>query len=476
MIVVPSCSTPAPYRLYPDAEDEALTYVDTLQATPVHQEAIRWLQLCDRQVSAVGEVQFGPDTRDFKALENQHPSARSASMPWQSGPVYVWTQQQNGIQMLATGKTSGYGSHNAVFNSTTELKTAHKRIGIAAELSCSGQLAQANLQAGGKLEVIEEALSCLPLGDRAPKMATLADVLLPVLQQLVNLKGLVILAKAKALSIGALEELRQLVLTEWAHRIINACEGKPLSLAMPAAEVNKLKLNQPLNLEINWSSGEVVPIRVVRTLRVQGLGPQREEKQRADDDNNTIKEIEVAVKGNWQSFDYVEVSLSNTHGHADITLTADKAAQRCQLPPGENVQAIALAGVRRFGVRVPIETIQVKSKRVTVTLEPLKEKAFLVKAARSLLQKLGPLEINITHPAIAKVLVPRKKNLTLCASQGDLNQVSAVYRALMWQNQQLSDPFNIAVQPVRGPCIQWTETDIGDEIMISPKQLGIKTQ
>ncbi|MEL6453103.1 MAG: hypothetical protein AAFQ40_00115 [Cyanobacteria bacterium J06623_5] len=469
MIIVPSFSTPTHYRLYRDGQDEALTYVDSLNPIPVHQEAIRWIQLSECQVSGVGEVQFGPRQADLSKIATQHPSARLMPMPWQSGPVYVWMQKVEGERLLALGNTSGYGMHNAVFNGTTTPDAIDKPVAIAAELHCSAQLVQAHLQAGGKVEVVETVLKCLPLGDRAPKLATLADVLLPVLQQLVNLKGLVILAKAEALSIGGLEELRQLVLTEWAHRIVTACEGTSegtlLSLAMPAAEVSSLKLIQPLNLEIHWAAGDAIPMRVVRVLRAQGHCSRKEIKEKTT-------EIEIAVEGDWQSFDYVELSLDNTCGHREITLTADKATQRCQLPAGKDIQAIAVAGVRRFGVKVSLETVQVAANRVTVTLVALKEKAFLVKAARSLLQKTGPLQVSLSHPALAEVLVPKEEKLTLCASQGDLAKVSSVYRALIWQNNQREDPFSIAVQPVRGPCIQWTEADVGDEITIPSERLS----
>ena len=479
MIVVPMAAATSPYRFYKDAQDNALTYVDTLRPTPAGNEAIRWLETTDRRVNAVGEVRFGLAAADLQTVAAQLPSSRVMPMPWQSGPVYVWSQSPAGSQLLATGKTSGYGVHNAVFSGAASSEMLGESVAIAAELSCTAQLSQAQLQGGGQIAALKAALSCLPLGEAAPKMATLADLLLPMLQQLVNRKELILLAQAKALSIEALEELRQLALTEWAHRILAACSGGLVSLAMPATQVDELVLNQPLNLEINWSSGDTVPVRVVRVMRTEGHCSTR----RSTRSSSQSQPVEVVIEGDWQSFDYVQMSLEDGHKATEVTLTEAEATYSWSVASeslfsdsaasGEQLQVSAVAGVRRFGVKVPVDSIHIEPDRVVVTLTPLEEKAFLVKAERSLLQQTGPLEVRIDHPDIVKVLVPKAETLTLSASEGDLAQVSAVYRALVWQHGGSAEPFQIAVQPAWGDRIQWAEADIDGELVLSANRLSL---
>ncbi|MEM8806323.1 MAG: hypothetical protein AAGF01_09890 [Cyanobacteria bacterium P01_G01_bin.38] len=468
MLVVPTFATPTHYRLYRDSQDETLLYVDSMRPTPVHDEGLLWLLLSEDQAYSSGEVQFGPCETDLQQTlpptAAQSSSARSLPVPWQPGPVYAWCQQAEGVHLLGRGQTSGYGLHNAVFNGTAGPEAMAAPVAIAAELHCSGQLAHAQLRGGGQPEAVAAALEHLPLGDQAPKLATLADVLLPTLRQLINAKALILLANAENLSIEAIEELRQLALMEWAHRILSACQGENLSLAMPAAQVSSLVITQPLTLDINWFTGESIPIRVVRVLRVRGSCPP------LDAPGPPIT-VTVAAEGDWQSFDYVQVFLNNNRSQTEVTLTPKHSSRPCQLQLGEAIQSTAIAGVRRFGVKVPIEAVHVEPDRVTVRLAPLVEKAFLVKAARSLLQQVGPLAVSLTHPAIAQVIVPQAAgSLTLSASQGELAQVSAVYRALLWQAQQTA-PFEIAVQPAHGATVRWSEVVTGDEIAITPARL-----
>jgi hypothetical protein len=466
MIVLPTFACPTRYRLYRDSQDEGLIYVDTVQPLPVHREAVRWLSISDEQAYCVGEVQFAPRNTDLSQFSEtaQTAGARSLTMPWQSGRVFAWYQREVGVQPLAEGETSGYGIHNTVLNGTAGPEAIAAPLAIAAELYCSGQLAGASLQGGGDWAAVHAALQALPLGDAAPPMATLADVLLVMLRQLVETKGLILLARAEALSLEAIAELKQLALMEWAHRIVDAW-GQKLSLAMPAAQVAALEISHPINLELNWCAGEVIPMRAVRVLRTQGNCPAVQSSS-----SPSPMTVTLTVAGNWQSFDYVQLSLGNHPSLTDITLTPDNALRHCHVSPKDIQSVRAIAGVRGFGVKVPIETIQVAPQQITVILSPLVEKAFLVKVPRSLLEEIGPLKVDLSHPAMARVLVPRTGSLELAASHSDLTQVSAVYRALLWQDQQ-AEPFQVAVQPPHGGVVRWSARVEHDTLLISEAQL-----
>jgi len=467
MIVLPTFACPTRYRLYRDSQDEHLIYVDTIQPIPVHREAVRWLSLSDDQAYCVGEVQFAPRETDLSQFSETAQTAgdRSLTMPWQSGRVFAWYQRETGVQPLAEGETSGYGIHNTVLNGTADPEAIAAPLAIAAELCCTGQLAGASLQGGGDWAAVDAALQALPLGDDAPPMATLADVLLAMLRRLVETKGLILLARAEALSLEAIAELKQLALMEWAHRIVDACRQK-LSLAMPAAQVAALAISHPINLELNWGAGEVIPMRAVRVLRTEGSCPVVP----ASSSSPSPVTVTLSVVGDWQSFDYVQLSLGNHPSLTDITLTPDDALRHCHVS-SEDIQSVrAIAGVCGFGVKVPIETIQVAPQQITVTLAPLVEQAFLVKVPRSLLEEIGPLKVDLSHPAMAQVLVPRTGSLELAASHSELAQVSAVYRALLWQDQQ-AEPFLVTVQPLHGEVVRWSARVEHDTLLISEAQL-----
>ncbi len=388
MILLPSYSKLDNYRLYRDSEDPSLIYVDALQPSPAHgTEAIHWLPLPYEQAYLVGEVLFGPREEGLQQIVTSAPDQRTVPVPWESGPVYAWSREGDNVQILARGNTSGYGFHNAIFNATVPVQAALSPLAIATELFYWGKLANVRVQGRGDPKVIQEALSSISVGVRAHWSATLAEVLFSWLREMGSRQVLTVTVEPTNLSQDALQEVHELVLMEWAHRIVTSCSTAPVSVALPAAEISSLTLSQPVEMSLDWNPGSIIPVRNVRVLHSQGeIAPA----QGPDTSATTPIEVIVSPDSDWTNFAYVEVWLKSGEASTKITLTRTKSVALwkpgSQEASSPSLQAEASGGVWKFGVTVPLKDIHITANRVSILLTALEEsvvcRALLWKRAR----------------------------------------------------------------------------------------------
>jgi hypothetical protein len=267
MIVIPAILAKPKARVYADSDDPGASYLDVLQPAPARGDAVaRWMLIPPDAAYLAGEVRFGPDTADFKTLPAG--TSRALPLPWASGPVFVWCREGDGVRLLARGKTSGYGMSNAVFSASAPATTMIAPLAIAAEPSCRARLAGARVRGTVALEALQRALARAPIGGRAEWSATLADSLLHVLRGLLDRGDAELAIEGRGLSREGAGELRELALLEWAQRIRTASAGPPESLAFPAGQVARVEPHGARDLRLAWDDGAIVPLRVVRVLKV----------------------------------------------------------------------------------------------------------------------------------------------------------------------------------------------------------------
>ena len=258
-------------RLYSDSADARLVYVDLLDPAPVHGDcATRWMPMPDSQAYLVGEVRFGPGKEGFGTIPQCAVGQRLLPMPWKIVPVFAWCRQGDGILLTARGKTSGFGSSNAVVNGSAPASAMISPVLVAAELVCQALLSRAQVSGKGDPSAVAQALENAALGQRAEWHVPLGAALVDMLNELLESSHLVLWVQLDSQhSDQATErkaELRQLALLEWAHRV-QTLLAPDLTLAAPAALIQSTKLNAPLFLDLAWMAGSSVPLRCVRVLR-----------------------------------------------------------------------------------------------------------------------------------------------------------------------------------------------------------------
>jgi hypothetical protein len=267
MISVPATSRLDQMLLYRDSADRQTLYLDVLRPAPVQgADIVRWQPIPPDAAYLIGEVRFGPAAEDFQSLTGTPPGMRVLPMPWLSSPVYVWSRDGDGVRRLATGKTSGFGLSNAIFNATAPARAMIEPVQVAAELVCQARLA-ADIRGGGTISGIDDALAHAQVGQRADWSATVGAALCAVLQQQLDAGNLTLVVQPGDLATPNAVELREFALLEWAHRIAAAQSPAIESLALPAAQIARLQLTSTLDLLIEWRSEAIVPVRVVRSTQ-----------------------------------------------------------------------------------------------------------------------------------------------------------------------------------------------------------------
>lgn len=273
MILSPALAVLPEARLYADSNDPELIYVDMLQPAPAQgSSVIRWLPLQEQEAYLMGEVRFGSGANGFGHIPGLPPSARLLPVPWEIAPVFVWYRQGDGIEVVARGKTSGFGPSNAVFNGSVPLDSMNTPLFLAAELVCRAQIAGATVTGKGDSRAVVAALPTVVFGAQAAWDATIGQVLLELLSGLLKDGSLSLRVEldhpqykgAAAQTV----ELRELALLEWAHRI-QIVIAPELTLAAPAALVETDRSNMQIPLGLDWSSGVSLPLRAVRILRLE---------------------------------------------------------------------------------------------------------------------------------------------------------------------------------------------------------------
>jgi hypothetical protein len=267
MISVPATSRIDQTLLYHDSADRQMLYLDVLRPAPVHgADIVRWQPISPDAAYLIGEVRFGPAAEDFQNLTGTPPGMRVLPMPWLSSPVYVWSRDGDGVRRLATGKTSGFGLSNAIFNATAPARAMIEPVQVAAELVCQAR-PSADMRGGGMISGIGDALARAQVGERADWSATVGAALCAMLRQQLDAGNLTLVIQPGDLAAPAVAELREFALLEWAHRIAAAQSPAIESLALPAAQIARLQLPAALDLLIEWSSEAIVPVRALRSTQ-----------------------------------------------------------------------------------------------------------------------------------------------------------------------------------------------------------------
>ena len=475
MIQAPLIAKTPNYQFYRDSADRSLVYVDALQVAPRSRaDRLRLLTLPSGQGYMTAEVSFGAGEEGLQEARIDR-SQRSTTMPWGISPVFAWLPEADGVRIVATGRTSGYGSHNAVLAGSIVGANLPAQLTVAAELCCEGRLVGARVKGSGDASSVRERLKEAFAGAPAHWYMTTAEALIAQLRGMLDRRELVLLADVVNLPLPAVEDLQNLVLMEWAHRIAESATPAIGSLALPAAQLKNIALGDALNLQIDWREGDLIPIRAIRALHpekeiVANSNPEREIARTAGPEP-----ITVTAEGDWSGFDYVEVSLCHGPASTTVTLTKDQPVRTWNVFQVDEgcVKAEAVGAVRGVGLRIPLPDPSVAAREVKVRLSSLEERALLVRADRGLLKEVGPFEVNLHHPALAAVLVPEEGSLMLRPEDGNLARVSAVYRALFWKDRPANDPFTVAVRFPSGIVQSWQETSRKDEIVIEATRLPL---
>lgn len=254
MITLPSSGSYPQARLYADSADPQLAYLDILKPAPVSgSHVLRWLLLPEKRAFLSGEIRYGPTTQDY--TDTFLGKARLLPMPWPSCPVHVWNLRG----LLAEGKTSGMGMSNAVLSALTPVDAVGLPLIVAAELTCKAQLVGLSVHGGGDVEAVKAAVGKLPLGDWD---TTIGDALVMALNALVERGGLTIHIEGNH---AHQAEITQLVLLEWAYRLLTS--GSSGGLALPASHYSHLAASDSLDLNIHWRPTDFITFRAIRVIR-----------------------------------------------------------------------------------------------------------------------------------------------------------------------------------------------------------------
>ncbi len=264
MITLPSSAAFPRVLLYTDSDDLQLSYIDIRTPAPVNgSHVLRWMLLPENRAFLSGEIRYAPTMQDYSDIVPS--KRRSLPMPWSSSPVYVW----NPRELLAKGKTSGMGMSNAVLSASTTIANVGLPLVVAAELTCKARLANLSVDATGDIESVKAIVGALRLGETVEWDTSIADVLVSVLSDLVVQGGLTIRIESNILNDTYKDEVTQLVILEWAYRLV-AC-GTYAGLTLPASHYNHLQMSDNLDLNIHWRHMDLVTMRAIRAFRCDDI-------------------------------------------------------------------------------------------------------------------------------------------------------------------------------------------------------------
>lgn len=276
MLAVPANIIHPDGRFYRDTADQQLIYVDQPALARRDDALLRWLPIPESLAYVVGEVRFGADPGRFARLPQVVPGQRLLPMPWTVAPVYVWSRQEDGVHVVTEGKTSGFGASTAVFSGTAPLRAMISPLLVAAELTCPAHLVAGQVTGSGQPTVVSAAIAQAALGARADWAATLGAVLVALLDELCK-QGVLTLqiqdsdTKTKG-AVAQCQELHELALLEWAHRIRTVL-APAFTLATPAALV-RTPLREPLpDLALSWRPGSSLTMRAIRVVQPTEMAP-----------------------------------------------------------------------------------------------------------------------------------------------------------------------------------------------------------
>lgn len=267
MIQVPSIDVASGQRYFADSVEPDVWYLDSLEPAPVGQRAaVRWMPLPDSAYLA-GEVRFGPGGDESEARPGM--PRRLLPVPWEIAPVHAWYREGDRAKIVAQGKTSGFSASNAVFSGTAPLAAMVSSIVIAAELSCDAQLRTApaiRVRGTGRADAVHDSIQKAELAEHAAWDTTIAAALLKMLTGAVGSAALQLTIDADG---PGIDEVREAALLEWAHRILAAL-APDLTLGFPASLLPSTRIQGPLNLDLDWASGDRFRFRTVKSLHTSG--------------------------------------------------------------------------------------------------------------------------------------------------------------------------------------------------------------
>ena len=258
MITFPSVAAFESARVYKDSSLRDIAYVDVLEPG-YGDQAARWFLLPGEMAYLAGEVRFGPGPEGFPDTGDSFATQRLLPMPWSISPVYAWYREGERGRVVAEGKTSGFGSSNAIFNGTAPASALISPVCIGAELSCPAQV-HARVKGSGDAGAVRAAMKA-----RVEWDATLAEVAMARLQELLDQGVLTLEIDANGWDAAALDEVRTQVLLEWAHRLL------PRDGAYPASALDEIRWQPAADLEIDWYPMDAATLRGIRVLRCAQL-------------------------------------------------------------------------------------------------------------------------------------------------------------------------------------------------------------
>lgn len=256
------------HRVYRNVLDDAQLSVDVLEAR-ISTHAFRLAQdrRPGRRAARPVSVSFGAGDKALRSARRRFAGQRATPIRWNSGPFFAWVRKAAGVTLVDRGETRRGRMHEAHIEGVQPPGVELARAVAAAELVHYGRLDGLSVRAEASTGAIAEVCEVARLGRRAAWTATLAEAVVVALGDLLRRDRLQITVVAGSpLPLRAFDEVRELVMMEWAHRLAGA---HPLSL--PAAHVAQLFGERVVDLTINWRSGDRVPLRVVRPVSYESI-------------------------------------------------------------------------------------------------------------------------------------------------------------------------------------------------------------
>ncbi|HSR51433.1 MAG TPA: hypothetical protein VLV83_11435 [Acidobacteriota bacterium] len=421
---IPSTS----WRLFPDSQDSSVTYLDT--------GTVR--RRNGAQGTAPGasslELAWQPRDEDLDKAGREVESRQVSARPWEQVRALAWTADQTEAELRSDAQARG---SSLTLEVPRELCS---RGGLSLELRGQAQLSGAVLKGRAEAAVVDDALQRLDVDADLLRWATLAEVLTGVLGQLLDQRRITLAVESVSLPLGALQDLRQAGLMEWARRIAKACGDA--CLALPAAQAPSLRLSHDLDLSIDWQEGDLIELSEVRTLRPEGV-----ESPEIKLTPGPALPVTVEAAGDWGGFDFVTLHLKQGGESAKVSLTPDEPRHIWRPRRDGKLEVAAVGMAKGYAVPIPLP-VRRQGSGVGVTLRPLKEQALLVRIPRRTLRLTGPLQVELHHPALAVQLTPEEGPVILDAETGELATISGVYRALLWKDEE-EHPYRLQVE---GSC------------------------
>jgi hypothetical protein len=255
------------HRIYQDSRDANRLSVDAiephLRSTGLHGAAN---PPRDGRAARPVCVAFGPREGALRRIHALYGAHRCSPLVWLNGPFFAWARKAGGVHPIDRGDTTRGSGPEAHLRGRQPDGVELTQAMVAAELLHWGRLRGVSIRASARAGAATAVRQAVRVGRRAAWTATLADALQAVLTDLLRRDRLQITVAGGPLPPCASEEIRELIVMEWSHRLAGAHD-----LSLPAAQVGSLGDERTVDLAIDWRDGDAVPLRVVRSVRYESL-------------------------------------------------------------------------------------------------------------------------------------------------------------------------------------------------------------